>query len=106
MKFDIARAWKDEAYRQSLSAEELKMLPANPSGELELTDAELEMVSGGIGPGVGGFGGFGGVGPGRGAGFVSHTNSVALICEINIFSINLLNVALVGAVTNACTNVN
>jgi len=43
----IVRAWKDEAYRQSLSTEELAMLPANPAGEIELTDTELEAVSGG-----------------------------------------------------------
>ncbi len=47
MKLDIARAWKDEAYRQSLSSEELALLPANPAGELELNDAELEAVHGG-----------------------------------------------------------
>ena|SRR6266498_5806192 len=47
MKLDIARAWKDEAYRQSLSSEELALLPENPAGELELNDAELEAVHGG-----------------------------------------------------------
>jgi mersacidin/lichenicidin family type 2 lantibiotic len=47
MKLDIARAWKDEAYRQSLSSEELAMLPENPVGELELTDTDLAMVYGG-----------------------------------------------------------
>ncbi len=51
MKLDIARAWKDEAYRQSLSSEELALLPENPAGELELNDAELGSVQGG-----GGFG--------------------------------------------------
>ena len=47
MKFDIARAWKDEAYRQSLSSEELAMLPESPAGEFELTEAEMEAVLGG-----------------------------------------------------------
>jgi mersacidin/lichenicidin family type 2 lantibiotic len=47
MKFDVARAWKDEEYRQSLSEEELLGLPENPVGELELTDADLETVYGG-----------------------------------------------------------
>ncbi len=47
MKFDVARAWKDEEYRQSLSEEELLSLPENPVGELELTDADLEAVYGG-----------------------------------------------------------
>jgi len=52
MKFDIVRAWKDETYRQSLSEEQLSALPANPAGQLELTEADLPFVSGGIG-GVG-----------------------------------------------------
>jgi len=43
---NIVRAWKDEAYRQSLSAEEQVLLPANPAGEVELTDAELEAIFG------------------------------------------------------------
>jgi len=43
---NIVRAWKDAAYRQSLSAQEQAMLPANPAGEIELTDAELEAVFG------------------------------------------------------------
>jgi len=46
MKFDIVRAWKDEAYRQQLSSEELALLPANPVGEFELSDAELEAIHG------------------------------------------------------------
>lgn len=47
MKFDIVRAWKDEAYRLSLSEEERLALPENPVGEIELTDADLEAVYGG-----------------------------------------------------------
>jgi mersacidin/lichenicidin family type 2 lantibiotic len=46
MKFDIARAWKDESYRNSLSSEEQALLPANPAGELELSESELEAVTG------------------------------------------------------------
>ncbi len=42
----IIRAWKDSAYRNSLSAEELAQLPANPAGE-SLTEAELSSVFGG-----------------------------------------------------------
>ena len=42
----IVQAWKDAAYRQSLSAEEQAMLLANPAGEIELTDAQLEAVFG------------------------------------------------------------
>lgn len=44
---NIIRAWKDEAYRNSLSQEELAQLPANPVGLIELDDAELEIVAGG-----------------------------------------------------------
>jgi len=43
---NLARAWKDEAYRQSLSVEERAALPANPVGEIELTEVELEAISG------------------------------------------------------------
>ncbi len=46
MKIDIARAWKDPLYRQSLSEEERQMLPENPVGALELTDDILETVYG------------------------------------------------------------
>jgi mersacidin/lichenicidin family type 2 lantibiotic len=42
----IVRAWKDEAYRQSLSAEEQVILLANPVGEIELEDAELKAIYG------------------------------------------------------------
>jgi mersacidin/lichenicidin family type 2 lantibiotic len=51
MNSNIVRAWKDEFYRQSLSDEERAQLPENPVGELELTEAELEGVFGGFGPG-------------------------------------------------------
>jgi mersacidin/lichenicidin family type 2 lantibiotic len=47
MKFDIVRAWKDENYRQSLSDEQLLALPANPAGEQELSDSDLDSVVGG-----------------------------------------------------------
>jgi mersacidin/lichenicidin family type 2 lantibiotic len=46
MRIDIVRAWKDEAYRASLSQEEQTLLPENPVGALELSDAELEAVHG------------------------------------------------------------
>ncbi len=46
---NIVRAWKDETYRQSLSAEEQAVLPSNPVGEIELTQAELEAISGAFG---------------------------------------------------------
>jgi mersacidin/lichenicidin family type 2 lantibiotic len=48
MNIDIARAWKDLDYRNSLSIEEQALLPANPAGEVELTEAELTQVNGGM----------------------------------------------------------
>jgi mersacidin/lichenicidin family type 2 lantibiotic len=47
---DIVRAWKDEAYRNSLSPAERAMLPESPAGSVELTDAELELTAGGALP--------------------------------------------------------
>lgn len=44
---NIIRAWKDENYRQSLTEEEQSLLPANPAGMLELTDAQLGNAAGG-----------------------------------------------------------
>jgi len=41
---NIVCAWKDEAYRQSLPVEEQAMLPTNPAGAIELTEAELEAI--------------------------------------------------------------
>lgn len=110
MKFDIARAWKDENYRQSLDEEQLSMLPANPAGEL--TDEDLAAVAGGFGPGFGpgfaGWGGFGAVAPVAvapvGVGFTRVRNeSLAVICEINIFSLSVIsNIAILGSVTQVC----
>ncbi|MEA5513530.1 mersacidin/lichenicidin family type 2 lantibiotic [Nodularia sp. UHCC 0506] len=44
---DIIRAWKDEEYRQSLSAEQQEQLPANPAGLVELNDEDMSSISGG-----------------------------------------------------------
>ena len=66
MKLDIVRAWKDETYRQSLSAEQFSMLPANPAGSLELDDADLTSVHGG------------------------HGGLLAVISNIRLFSVNVL----------------
>ena len=108
MKFDIARAWKDESYRQSLNEEQLNMLPANPAGEL--TDADLAAVSGGFG-GFGGFdhgfGGFGAVAPIAAVAPVGVTHvrneSLAVLCELNIFSLSVIsNIAILGSVTQVC----
>ncbi|MBE3557903.1 MAG: mersacidin/lichenicidin family type 2 lantibiotic [Ktedonobacteraceae bacterium] len=49
MKFDVVRAWKDEAYRRSLPAEEQVQLPENPAGSYELSEADLEAVYGAAG---------------------------------------------------------
>ena len=64
MNIDTVRSWKDEAYRLTLSEEQLSV---NPAGELELTDADLESIYGGCGFGREGFGreGFGREGFGR-----------------------------------------
>jgi mersacidin/lichenicidin family type 2 lantibiotic len=43
----IARAWRDPAYRASLSAEELAQLPENPVGAYEVDSTMLESVVGG-----------------------------------------------------------
>jgi len=45
-ELDIIRAWKDRAYRNSLSAEQLAHLPEHPAGAIELTDDELTNVDG------------------------------------------------------------
>jgi mersacidin/lichenicidin family type 2 lantibiotic len=44
---DIIRAWKDESYRASLSADERAAMPENPAGPVELTDMDLGAVAGG-----------------------------------------------------------
>ncbi len=95
MKFDIARAWKDETYRQSLSTEQLNSLPANPAGEL--SDADLADVSGGIGGFGGDFGGFG-----NGLFANTRNESVAVICELNIFSVIANVVNLLASLTQVC----
>jgi mersacidin/lichenicidin family type 2 lantibiotic len=47
-KINIIRAWKDEAYRNSLSDAERASLPENPAGVLELADTDLADVNGGF----------------------------------------------------------
>jgi mersacidin/lichenicidin family type 2 lantibiotic len=46
---DIIRSWQDPEYRDSLSAEEAGAMPSHPSGLVELNDADLGVVAGGIG---------------------------------------------------------
>jgi mersacidin/lichenicidin family type 2 lantibiotic len=50
-KDKVIRAWKDPAYRNSLSAAERAALPANPAGSIELSDARLGQIAGGGLPG-------------------------------------------------------
>src|SRR5262245_757096 len=47
-RIDVIRAWKDQAYRQSLSEAERASLPQNPAGSVELTEAESAAVVGGL----------------------------------------------------------
>jgi mersacidin/lichenicidin family type 2 lantibiotic len=48
MTIDIKRAWTDPAYRDTLSQDELAQLPPSPAGDAELTEGELDKVSGGM----------------------------------------------------------
>jgi len=45
----IIRAWKDPEFRNSLSSEELALLPDNPAGMVALSDEQLREVNG-MGP--------------------------------------------------------
>ena len=45
---DVVRAWKDPAYRATLSTDELSRIPASPVGMSELDPNELGAVVGGI----------------------------------------------------------
>jgi mersacidin/lichenicidin family type 2 lantibiotic len=47
-RVDVIRAWKDEEYRQTLDAGDLADLPDNPVGLVELSDADLDLVVGGL----------------------------------------------------------
>ena len=49
-KSNVIRAWKDPAYRNSLSTAEQADLPANPAGAIEISDAELGKTAGGRKP--------------------------------------------------------
>lgn len=57
----IARAWKDEEFRNGLPADVREKLPAAPDRASEMSDEELESAAGGttvacVGLAVGGFG--------------------------------------------------
>ena len=47
-KIDVVRAWKDEQYRLSLTEEERSQLPSHPVGTMDLSDADLMSVFGGL----------------------------------------------------------
>ena len=44
---DIIRAWKDEDFRENLGAAELAALPSNPAGLVEVSDEDLNAMTGG-----------------------------------------------------------
>ena len=46
-KANIIRAWKDPAYRTTLSSVERAAMPANPAGAIEISDVDLGKVAGG-----------------------------------------------------------
>jgi len=46
---DVIRAWKDEKYYRSLTAEQRQSLPENPAGLIELADSDIRQVFGGSG---------------------------------------------------------
>ena len=93
MKFDVVRAWKDEAYRQALSDEQLNSLPANPAGELD--DADLASVCGGFdGHGWDSDWGFGVVTTSVASALRHRLHSWGLTCDIDVFSadVNVIGV--------------
>jgi len=45
-KLNIVRAWKDQEYRLTLTAEQLSQIPASPAGAIDLSDTELDYVAG------------------------------------------------------------
>ncbi|HLI70043.1 MAG TPA: mersacidin/lichenicidin family type 2 lantibiotic [Ktedonobacteraceae bacterium] len=107
MKFDIVRTWKDESYRQNLSAEELSSLPANPAGEL--ANADLETIYGGGGAPFGlGFGGPGGPAASSSGAFASDLeryHSIAVFCQEQAFSWNVNSgLNFLAATNNICVN--
>ena len=50
---EIIRNWKDEDFRKNLTPEQYAKLPKNPSGEVELSEADLNDVEGGTTPAIG-----------------------------------------------------
>jgi len=100
MKFDTIRAWKDETYRQSLSDEQINTLPANPAGELELSNAEMESINGGFGPSE-----FGQSGSSASRAEERDFQSLALRCNRQIFSITTVHqFGVLSPVVPICIN--
>ena len=48
MKFAMVRAWMARTYHRSLDEEHQVLLPANSVGQIELSDADLQAVHGGL----------------------------------------------------------
>ncbi len=94
MKFDIVRAWKDEAYHRTLSEEQLSTLPANPAGEL--SDADLTDVCGGGRPDHG----FGFGASSAAASSEHHHHTFAGFCDINIFSTDKIKILHIDELFN------
>ena len=46
IRSDVIRAWKDPAYRATLQADELALMPSHPSGVVSLADDELRDAAG------------------------------------------------------------
>jgi mersacidin/lichenicidin family type 2 lantibiotic len=40
LPIDVIRAWKDDGYRRSLSAEQLAQLPAHPAGGIDVRQSD------------------------------------------------------------------
>lgn len=49
LDFDFVRAWRDPAYRRSLSSEQLARMPEHPAGVVDLSDEQLASATGGKG---------------------------------------------------------
>jgi len=47
-QIDIARAWKDPEYLNSLTPEQRAMLPENPTGPAPASEEELKEIVGGL----------------------------------------------------------
>ncbi len=46
-KEQVIRAWKDEEFRNTLTEEECNSIPPNPAGMINISDTELQLVTGG-----------------------------------------------------------